>query len=148
MTPAALATTAGRMFVTNGANSIAEREFLDHVVETSETTTSTSFTSLATNGPVVTLTTGPRAFVCLSVMQSNSTAGIGCWTSFEISGATTTAVIDNRGIYHQNDATWDSRIGVATLISTTPGVNTFRMLYRVIGNTGTFRMRRLQVMAL
>ncbi len=147
-TAPAKATAAGRIFVSTGPNAIAEREILDHVVETLETTTSTSYTSLATNGPIVTITTGTKAMTWINAMQANSTSGQGCYSSLEITGATTSAVIDGRAVFHQNDANWDARGGVCSLFTLTPGVNTFRMLYKVQGGTGSFRMRRLQVMGL
>jgi hypothetical protein len=147
-TAPAKATQAGTLFVGNGANSIVEREVLDNIVETSETTTNTSYVSLATNGPIVTITTGVKALVFINCSMSNSTANVGTWASWECSGATTIAAIDSRALYLQSAAGNDMRAGVCSLNTTTPGVNVFRMMYRVTSNTGTFLRRRLQVIAL
>ncbi len=147
-TAPAKATTPGSIFVATGVNSIAERIIDDSIVETSETSTSTTYTNLATNGPVVTATTGTQALSWINCSMSNSTAGIGVYASLEISGATTLTAIDQRGLYLQSGATYDTRCGVCTLNGVTPGVNTFRMQYRVTANTGTWLRRRLIVMPL
>jgi hypothetical protein len=147
-TAPAKATTAGTIFVATGVNTIAERFILDDIVETSETTTNTSYISLATNGPVVTITTGVKAMVWINCSMSNSTANQGTWASWECSGATTIAAIDSRALYLQSAAGNDTRAGVCSLNTTTPGSNVFRMLYRVTGNTGTFLRRRMQIMSL
>jgi hypothetical protein len=146
-TAAAKATTAGNIFVATGANSVAEREILDNIVETSETTTSTAYTSLATNGPLVTITTGAKALVFINASMSNSTANVGTWASWECT-TSGIAAIDSRALYLQSAAGNDMRAGVVSLNPTTAGSNTFRMLYRVTANTGTFVRRRLQIMAL
>ena len=81
-------------------------------------------------------------------MANNSTTGSGAWVSWELSGATTSAAIDARALYVQNAAGHDVRAGCCSLNAITAGSNTVRMLYRVNANTGTFRWRRLTVMAL
>jgi hypothetical protein len=47
----AKATTPGRLIVTTGPNAITERVVTQASISTSETTTSTSYTDLATTGP-------------------------------------------------------------------------------------------------
>jgi hypothetical protein len=148
-TAPAKATTAGAIFVATGANAIAQRLILDDVVDASETTTSTSFTSLGTNGPVVTLTCGPKALVFLVAQMANSGAAGYSMASFEVTGASAIAAADTRGIVLQSgSAAQDVRAGVTALISVTPGSNTFRMLYRCNANTSTFQRRRIIVMGL
>lgn len=149
-TAAAKATTAGRIFATTGANALAERDLDDDIIETNETTTSTSYTDLATVGPSVTLTTGVRAIVWLNSTTDNNTTGQTSFVSFEVSGATTSAAIDGRALLQQtaSGGSTNIRAGVTNFIALTPGSNTFTMKYRVTGGTGQFVRRRLQVMAL
>ena len=81
-TMAGKATTAGRWFVSTGANAIAERVITQASVTTSQTTTSASFTDLATTGPAVTVTTGTKAIVFWGAAMSHSSANrssIGPW---------------------------------------------------------------------
>lgn len=144
-TAPAKATTAGNLIVTDGVNSVKETGFLDDVVETAQTTTSTSYNDLATIGPEITMDTGPFVMVWINTRLSNTTT-TGTWASFEVSGVTTSAAIDGRAII---SATSDAvRMGVCTRIAVTPGVNTFTMKYRVSAGTGTFTNRRIQVLSL
>jgi hypothetical protein len=148
LTPAALATTAGSIFVGTGVNAVAERLFLQGIVDTQETTTSTSFTDLATTGPAVTLTTGTQAMVWIQSLVANSTAGTS-QVSFGITGATTDAPTSARSL--QGDgltAGGAPRFGVGALMAVTPGSNVFTMKYLVSSGTGTFSRRRIQVMGL
>jgi len=147
-TAVAKATTAGSHFVATGPNALAERILDDAIVDTSETSTSTSYTNLATNGPVLTATTGTQALSWLQCSMSNTNAAAGTYASLEISGATTLAASDARGLYLQSPAGYDVRCGVCTLNATTPGSNTFRMQYKVASGTGTWLRRRLIVMPL
>jgi hypothetical protein len=147
-TAAAKATTAGSIFVGTGVNTLAERLILSHSVDTSETTTSTTYTSLATNGPVVTAITGTQALVFTNAQLMNSGAGASIAT-YEVTGATTDASDINRSLIVDNLPTNSVRMGSCNLqTGLTPGSNTFRILYRVVSGTGTFQRRRLQVMAL
>jgi hypothetical protein len=145
-TPAAKATTAGTLFVGAGPNSIAERFLLQHTVDTAETTTSTAYTSLGTNGPTVTLTCGGKALVWIIAELYSSATGTTV-ASFEITGATTTAAADSRSILNDNGPA-AIRSSSCSLMTTNPGSNTFRMLYRTTSGTGTYLFRHLVVMAL
>jgi hypothetical protein len=148
-TAPAKATVAGSHFVGNGANVIAERLILDAVVDTSETTASTSYTNLATNGPQVSIVTGAKALVWISVQQGNSTNTASTATSYEVTGATTRISGSTVAIINDSTATGSlHRAGVCDLQATTAGTNVFRMQYLVSGGTGTFLRRREQVMAL
>lgn len=147
-TAAAKSTTAGRIFVSNGPNTVVERAILDGVVETSQTTTSTTYVGLTTPGPSVSLTTGALAFVFINADCANSTANIGAYASFEVSGATTSAAIDGRAVKTESVANGAVSACRSTLFGPTPGTNVFNMMYRVLANTGTFQRRRIQVIAL
>lgn len=143
-TAPAKATAANQHFVGTGAGAIAARLIDDDIVETSQTTTSTSYANLATTGPEVTSTTGTLALVTCTCELSNSTSAQTSNATFAISGATTTAADDIRRI--KNEGTNALRMSVQTLIGVTAGVNVFTMKYRVSANTGTFLARRIHVM--
>lgn len=147
-TAAAKSTTAGRIFVSNGPNVVVERAILDGVVETAQTTTSTTYVGLTTPGPSVSLTTGALAFVFINSDCANNTANVGAYASFEVSGATTSAAIDGRAVKTESVANGAVSACRSTLFGPTPGTNVFNMMYRVLSNTGTFQRRRIQVIAL
>ena len=136
-------TAAGQYLVATGANTLAARQVGDEIVEDSETTTSTSYTDLATTGPSGTRTTGTTCLVTTTCELSNSGAGTSNAT-FAISGATTTSAEDFRRI--KNTGTDALRMSVQTFMSVTAGSNTFTMKYRVSSGTGTFLARRIHVM--
>jgi hypothetical protein len=141
------ATTAGSIFVATGANAIAERIPDESNVDPGETTASTTYTNLATNGPQVTFTSGTQALVIITAQVQNSTANIS-WASFEFSGATTVAAQDTRAVVTDLAAGEQQRGSACSLEPVTPGVNVARMQYRVTGGTGTFTRRRIMVIPL
>lgn len=150
-TAPAKATAAGQIFVATGLNSIAARVPSGAKVDTSETTTSTAFTDLATVGPAVTVTTGTRAIIMTSCTHANNTANGASATSFEVSGATTSAAASNRrtligGVTANNELRFGQTFFFDTLNA---GSNTFTMKYSVGGGTtGTFRQREIVVIPL
>lgn len=146
-TAPAKATTGGRIFVSTAANTIAERQILSAEVLTQETSTSTSYTDLATVGPSVTITTGVAALVFTSSRLENSSTS-STWASYGVTGATTSAITDTRAAYMDAGTTSGGRVGVTTLQALTAGSNIFKMQYRVSANTGTFQNRRIVVMGL
>ncbi len=146
----AKATANGSIFVGTGLNSIAER-FMDMArVETSQTTTSTSYVNLATVGPEVTLTTGTTAFVFHGCSMTNNTVDAETRMSWAISGATTRAALDNISVFQGGaGADQETSGGMMDLVTTlTPGVNTFTAKYKVSAGTGTFLYRVLGVIPL
>lgn len=149
-TAPAKATTSGGIFVATGTNTIAERLPNGQFIGTAETTTSTSFTDLATVGPSVTLTTGSRAFVFIRAGMENSGANAGSHMSFEISGATSEVATLNRAITIAGIAAASrARIGAGIFVgSLVAGSNTFTAKYSVAANTGTFVSRELSVIPL
>ena len=131
------------------SNSIAAREIRDDTVTTAETTTSTTFVDLTTNGPAVTLTTGTFALVHHAARLENNTTGVSSRASFLVTGATVgDTATDVRGSAVQATANHFYRIGITQLIGVTAGSNTFTMKYRVLSNTGTFADRRICTMGL
>lgn len=143
----AKATTAGYHFVSTGTNAIAERAILTAAVSTSETTTSTTYTDLATAGPSVSLTTGTQALVWIAASLSNSSSSSFSAATTDISGATTAGGgIANAVV---NYGTLANRFGVCWLATgLTSGVNAFKINYRVNAGTGTFADRSITVMGL
>ncbi len=142
------ATASGQFFVSTAANSIAARTPQVATVATSETTTSTSYTNLATPGPAVTVTTGATALVFVSARIAQSTATAAVYQSFAISGATTVAADDRFGTEWQPEgANRNSRATSALMVTgLTPGSNVFTQQYRVSANTGTFSLRQISVL--
>lgn len=147
-TAPAKATTAGGYFVTTSLNEITERVGARQTVVTSETTTSTSYTDLATVGPTVTVTTGPLALVLWGAQMTNNTANASSRTSVEVSGASTSAADDVRGLaFDPVSAGGVFQASHAVFYDDlTPGSNTFTLKYRVGAGTGTFSRRRLIVL--
>lgn len=151
-TAPAKATTAGSHFAATGTNAIAERRLNGLTDLNSGTTTSTTFTDLdapAAIGPVVTVETGPTALVIVHGQISNSGAG-SARMAYTVSGATTLAAADNRGIaiFGAAGTTIACSMGThhAGGTALTPGTNVFTAKYRVSSGTGTFDDRRIVVL--
>ena len=146
-TAPAKATTPGAYFVTTSLNEITERVGARETLATSETTTSTSFTDLATIGPDVTVTTGSLALVIFGAEQSNSGTG-STRTSVDVSGASTIAAADIRSLTLSGGTAGETIQASHAVFydDLTPGSNTFTMKYRVSSGTGTFSRRRLIVL--
>lgn len=147
-----LCTKDGMYFVGAGLNTIASRELVTARVKENQSTTSTSYTDLATVGPSVTTPTSSYAFVVHGGWMRNSTADISgqAMMSWAISGAHTRAAADSTacevGGASANKA-W--RIyGMDLLSDITPGVNTFTCKYKVAAGTGSFSDRFIGVMPL
>ena len=131
--------------MSTAANSVAARKVAADFIGTSETSTSTAYTDLATTGPAVTATTSLSAIVATYCNMQNSSNAI--WMSYGITGATTDAAIDNRGIEVAANAA-GQRVGGTFFHSAilTAGTNTFTAKYRVsVSGTGTWSDRRLMV---
>lgn len=143
----AIATEASRVIMTDGANSLTEGQILDDIVETQETTTSSSYTDLSTVGPEITMTTRSRVFCFINANCLNSDAA-NSYASLEVSGASSITASDTRGVVVDLEAGNNVRCGVCTLLAVTPGSNTFTMKYRVQSGTGTFKNRRLIIWSL
>lgn len=147
-TAPAKATTAGAHFAVSGTNEIAERISDTEVVATSQDTTSTSYTDLATVGPAVTVTTGPQALVVVRGAISNSGVG-SSRMSYEVSGSSAVAASDTQCVGVFGTAGTGVLASDASLITgLTPGSNTFTAKYRVSSGTGTFSTRRIVVFPL
>lgn len=146
-TAPAKATTAGRLIVAKGANSVGEAIVGNANVGTSQTTTSTSYTDLATVGPAITVATGTSAIVMCTVEMANNTLGASCFASVAVSGATSDAAADSRAVRLESSAANDTArlCAVHRFSALTAGNNTFTVQYRVTAGTGTFLNRVLVV---
>jgi hypothetical protein len=145
------ATTSGRIFVSTGANAIAQRVIANAKDTGSGTTTSSSFGNLsgASVGPTVSsITTGTLALVSVSSQGRNSNSGASARMSFAISGATTQAALLEQGTMMQNTTNYDNRVSVITLATLIAGSNTFTSQYLASSGTSTFSDREIIVIAL
>ncbi len=163
-TETAKATVAGGYFVTTGLNEIAQRKAASQFIVDDQFTTSTSFGDLSTLlanggvvtgqhiGPFVTVSTGTTALVFLDAqLRSDSTTGFEAIASYAVTGATTSAATDSRGIKLESltTASRDFKYGTAhMIIGLNPGSNTFTMKYRATGSTARFLRRRITVIPL
>lgn len=150
-TAVAKATTAGRIFVSAGLNSLAERAIVSDTDNSIESITSTSYGDAPVNpGPSVTVTTGSSALVFWSCRMGNGTAGQLSYCSISVDGATTVAADDNWALAVESpDINYVSRDGTMYMFTgLTAGSNTFKMQYRVTGGTGDARLRQMFVIPL
>jgi hypothetical protein len=115
-------------------------------VLTSETTTSTTYTDLATSGPAVTLTllSGANVLVFTSAKYT-TTSGTGAVFSHAVSGSNTVAASDANGAENDNVTfVTDTRCTLHKAMSS--GSTTFTMKYRAgSGATARFINRRIVV---
>jgi hypothetical protein len=147
-TAPAKATTAGAHFAVSDTNEISERVSTTASLLVDETTTSTTYTDLATIGPAVTCDTGPAALVAVHGAMFNTGSG-STRMSYEVTGASSIAPADNKGIGVFGVA-GAGIVASCVVLHTdlTPGSNTFTAKYRVASGTGTFGSRRIVVFPL
>lgn len=146
-TAPAIATAAGQIFAATGVNSLAARTPTRARVETAESTTSSSFTDLATVGPSVTVTTGTKALVIITAGINNTSGDIASSASFSVSGATSFSADNTVRIARDGIAANTLvRYSGATLFTLTAGSNTFTMKYSTqAATTATFSVREIIV---
>ena len=139
----------GEYVVADAANSLVAREPVTGTLTTTESTTSGSYTNLATTGPTVTdVAVSNFAFVTITARVQNDTAGGNCFMSFAISGATTLSASDTFSYTYESSVATDGLQASYSLLVTgiTAGDNTFTSKYRADGGTeATFSRRRITV---
>lgn len=147
-TAPAKATAAGGFIVSNGVNSIIQRNIVSDTINTQQTTTSTSFVALATAGPTcLNVVSDTRVLLFMTCQLNNNTANQESIAAAAISGATTAIADDNTSIDNQSASASSDITGSRIVRHTvTPGTNTFTMQYRVTGGTGAFRRRSMVAM--
>lgn len=109
-------------------------------VETSETTTSDSFTDMTTVGPAVTVTVPASGILVVNVSAQlgNDNSGGGASMTFELSGANTLAASDaySVGYFAQAAGAYERQTRRTVLTGLTAGSTTITAKYRR-ANTGT-----------
>jgi hypothetical protein len=147
-TAPAVATAAGGFIVTDGVNSVIQRTPGSDTVNTSQTTTSTSYVDLTTVGPrALAVVSDVRAIVYFTTQLNNSGANNESIVSVAVSGATTVAPDDNVSLDNQAASAFsDITCCRATRFNVTAGSNDYTMKYRVTAGTGTFRRRQIVVL--
>jgi hypothetical protein len=120
-------------------------------VDTNQTTTSTSYTGLAT-AQSVTVTTGTKVLVIVSGYIFPQGSGNAGYISYAISGATTTAVSDTWALVTEIDSNNDVDQMGASYVSyqtVTAGSNTFTLQFKTNGGgTTNFKNRQIIVIDL
>ena len=117
-------------------------------VNTQQSTTSGSFTDLATAGPAVTLTTGTKALVIVDCVSLNTTNQVGAFMGCEVTGASSVSASTNDSAQTFSGNEFATRTKAIRYTGLTAGSNTFTAKYKVEGNTGTFEKRNIFVMDL
>lgn len=121
-------------------------------VATTQTTTSTSYTDLATAGPAVTVTVGTSGIVLVSISSviNNNTGGFDGFMGFALSGANTMTAQDKYSIRHVVYANnYVNQFGATFLLTgLTPGSTVFTSKYKTGGNTASFGERHLSAIPL
>lgn len=146
----AKATTNGSLFVSTGVNQITER-FVDMArVNTTQSTSSTSFTNLATTGPAVTLNTGAKVLVFWGAQMYNSLDNGASFMAYKVTGASTRQAWDSESVYQGGTPNnQEASGGMIHYVQTlTPGVNTFTAQYRASTGTSSFGERFIAVIPL
>lgn len=152
-TAPAKATTAGSLFVSTGANAIAQRTPTSATVATLQTTASATYTNLITPGPAVTVTCGAQAIVVVSAELQDSSPSARAYMAFQVSGATTRPPQDNEALKQMGDTFNVELISasrVTRVTGLTPGNNTFTAMYRSqhTGGLASFEAREILVIPL
>lgn len=148
-TAPALATLPGQIFVATGVNSLAARRVEKETINTTGTTTSTSYVlglttgSGTSQGPDFNVETGQYAQVGLYSYINNSGTNDFSFMGFECTGPNTTDADDDRA---SASVDYTRLSSVHWLVAQTPGNHLYRARYRVEGGTGTFDARTMWVL--
>ena len=122
------------------------------VVNTNQSTNSTTYTDLVTVGPAVTVTTGTSALVIVTADMRVADAGVRSYMGYAVSGATTIAANDETAVMQQPSGNFTragGRASAASVVTLTAGSNTFTAKYRLSTNTDDeFSNRAIFVMNL
>ncbi len=148
-------TATGRILVSTGANTLAQRiPSIVRVTGGAQGTTSTSFTDLTTVGPTIsTLATGTSAIFSVSPYALSTVAQAGAYMGVAVSGATTIAADVNRSLRVISEvASVNQKLAYIGMFSATltAGNNTFTAKYASTSgaSTATFDERELMVIPL
>jgi len=117
-------------------------------VNTQQSTTSTSYTDLATAGPAVTLTTGTKALVIVDCVSLNTSNAVGSFMGCQVTGASSISPSNNDAAITFSGNEFATRTKAIRYSTLTAGSNTFTAKYSVEGSTGTYEKRNIFVMDL
>lgn len=149
-TAPAKATSTGGIIYGAGTNTVVERAVNNDSENTSEGTSSSTYTNLATVGPSVSsITTGTKVLVIVSARVTSTSAGCRPSMSYQVSGASSISATEEYGFQNEINASGDFRQGShAAVIGLTAGSNTFIAKYASLGGTGTatFHYRKISVL--
>ncbi len=147
----AIATTGARWLVSDGFNSVAERDPQVLMISTTQFTSSSAYGDLATLGPSITTTTSSKVMITIGAHINANTAQSGGKVSVEVSGATSLAASDANCFFGT------APLGLAPFKGTwttlfdehmVAGENTFTLKYKVVeGGTCYFQHRLLVVVS-
>lgn len=141
-TAPAVATAAGNLIVTDGANSITERTPDVDYVATAQATSSTSYADLTTTGPSLSATVGGYAYLVAHATVTNTVAGAEIRISPEITGATSSTARDARSAAYTPATTAEVfTLHGSWIVTLTSGSNTFALKYKCSTGTATFSDR-------
>lgn len=131
-----------------GPNAVTAHQVASASVTTSQTTTSTTYTDLATVGPSVTLDTGQNVLIILSATLATNTAGGFANATWNVSGAHNAT--SGWAILNFRSAVANDQIRMSGIDYPVPGItagtNTFKMVYSASsGVTATFIYRNIVV---
>lgn len=154
-TEAGRALVPGALWFSDGPKRGSEHIIVDHNIETSETTTSETYTDLDTFGPTVTLPCNKWILIMTNCRLANSTTKAS-YASYEVVSEEEGVFQDepkaSRAIIRDGGAGAANRYGQVSSLNGLPGPARFRitMKYRVgdTATTGTFLQRRMQIMPL
>lgn len=158
-TEPAKALTLWNYFVTTAANTITTRASVNSRVLTQQSTSSTTYTDLATVGPAVTVTTGTRAIVFIQAGVNTTSTDSSAFFSVAVTGATTIAQSDTWACimdgtqgnfnFSGNPKDQHNRRMITKMFTTlNAGSNTFTMKYKVGSATAHFHNREIIVLPL
>ena len=147
----AIATTGARWLVSNGFNSLVERQPDVEYIGTTESTTSSSYGDLATLGPIVTMTTSTKVLVTIGGHINSNTAQSGGKIGVDVSGATSLAASDANCFFATAPLSLAPYKGTWTTLfdeHMVAGDNIFTLKYRAVdGGTCYFSNRLLVIMS-
>ncbi len=120
-------------------------------VSSLQSTTSESFTDLATVGPAVTITTGTKALVIVNGYIYNTTDRRRAVIGFAVSGATTIAATDTVAYSMFSEGINDPQIQSSNsylITGLTAGSNTFTCKYQTGEGAGTTSYKRRNIIVI
>lgn len=137
---------SGSILTKSNTNEVTWRFPIFNSIDTSQSTSNSSYTNLSTSGPSVTMVTGARALVYITCSISNDGSN-SSFAGVQVTGATSISADDSRAL--RNFGTGEEYATMVRLYDTlNDGTNTFTMKYRALSGNATFRYRHLIVMPL